>query len=80
MIARLWGLFGFDGPESRPQTRGVAGELTPHWKSVRLDRVGSVSGLQLIETHWDDALIEEQHSRWLEDEILSEGNQYVLSV
>jgi len=41
------------------------GGLTEGWKSVRIDRSGSVSGLPLIETHWDDALINEQYQRFL---------------
>ena len=42
-----------------------AGGLTPHWKSVRLDKVGSVSGLTHLQTHWDDALINQQYQRFL---------------
>ncbi len=42
---------------------GRAMGLTPGWKSVRLDKSGSVSGLHLLETHWDDALINEQYWR-----------------
>ncbi len=53
---------------SRPTTRELSSGskgLTSGWKSVRLDKVGSVSGLKLIETHWDDAVINEQYQRFL---------------
>ncbi len=49
----------------KPETSGVAGGLTPGWKSVRLDKVGSVSGSDLMETDWDDAAIEDQQLRFL---------------
>ncbi len=39
--------------------------LTRGWQSVRLDRVGSVSGLMHLETDWDDAVIDEQYRRFL---------------
>ncbi len=32
-----------------------------------LDKVGSVSGSHLIETHWDDATIEEQYRRFYQE-------------
>ena len=39
--------------------------LTPGWKSVRLDRVGKGDRIDhILETHWDDALIEEQFRRY----------------
>ncbi len=31
-----------------------------------LDSVGSVSGLPLIGSHWDDAVLEDQHRRFLQ--------------
>ena len=46
--------------------------LTSGWKSVRLDRSVSVSGTTLLETHWDDDLINEQHRRF-HSVTLSEG-------
>ncbi len=55
----------FESPAGGSETLGVAGGLTRYWKSVRLDRVDSVSGLELLETHWDDALINEQYQRFL---------------
>ncbi len=38
--------------------------LTGGWQSVRLDKVGSVSGSDLFETDWDDRLLEEQYRRF----------------
>jgi len=39
--------------------------LTEGWKSVRLDKVGSVSGSILLETDWNDTLLDEQYRRFL---------------
>ncbi len=61
---QLW--FWLFGPRDRgPEPSGVARGLTPGWKSVRLDKVGSVSGSDLMQTDWDDAAIEEQQLRFL---------------
>ena len=35
-------------------------ELFPY-----LDKVGSVSGSSLVAIHWDDALVDQQHQRFL---------------
>ena len=58
----LW-LFGSD--VSEPIAEAEAKGLTPSWKSVRLDKVGSVSALRaLIEVDWDDLLLDEQYQRF----------------
>jgi len=53
------------GSRREPIAQAEEKGLTPDWRSVRLDKVGSVSGSFLMETDWDDALIEEQYRRFL---------------
>ncbi len=64
MNIQSW-LRGFKAGRVEPIARAEAGRLTEDWSSIRLDNVGSVSALSLLETHWDDALLEDQHRRFL---------------
>ena len=47
------------------QRDAVGPELAGVVAKRYLDRVGSVSGSDLIDLHWDDAVIEEQHRRFI---------------
>ena len=46
--------------------RGDTLELAGAVATRYLDKVGSVSGSDLVELHWDDALIENQYRRFLD--------------